>query len=722
MSQIATEAGVRTPATEIIGPIQKRIEQAKRDRARQEPVWHSNRAYAAGKYWLRWSRADRRLKLDPRDVQHGLERTTVDILTQKLWTAIGQLAGVEERRQLLFRREDIPSEDFTKAANDALAYGWDNEWRAPEILASIKRKLVVDGTAAVQCYFDPTVGPELGEMPVGDDQQPIADGQKAREYVANKAEQGQTASYRRVNQGRICWKPRSVFQIIVPPGIENEEDFPWEAIVEAVEIDKLIQRYGDKARGLSEEPLAMLDQIGLKDSIESGFGADPEGDPGVPGKLDKHVALVTYYERPSTKYAKGRVVTYAGNRLLEQVNELPYKRPNGDYHSGIVYFHYWRTEGRFWGRALIEPGKGIQRTYNKRCQQEQLTIDRGQPFILADGTQEIKQTETPLEVVNFEANSGMQPPTAVRGVDVSESLWRSKENLIDDLDRAMGINAVSTGEEATRQTTYAELALRAEKDQVKIDPLREDFQMGVAVLTELSLWDVRRYWPRDKLIAVSGEEDYAEAVNFEAAKLPEFFMTQLAEGVKPRTQAAEIQLVADLWAADQANVAATGGQQPPQLDLEWLAASNKAGKALPFPDSDKDVHGDKARWENSTMLETGEVPEPMYYDPIQIHLPAHRQAQVEAEMADNLDLVDTIEQHLQLHFKVADEQATAQAQGQAEITSQSLEAQGNAEQLAQAQQGQQQSQQSAQEHGQNLQLEAMKQAGQSQQSQTRGTP
>lgn len=716
MSQIATEAGVRTPASEIIGPIQKRVDQGKRDRGRIEPVWHANRAYAAGKYWLRWSRADRRLKLDPRDVQHGLERTTIDILTTKLWTAIGQLAGVEERRQLLFRREDIPSEDFTKAANDALAYGWDNEWHAPEKLATIKRLLVVDGTAAVQCYFDPTAGPELGEMPVKDGQ-PIYDGEQARAYMAESMANGGRPPMQNLNQGRICWKVRSCFQTIVPPGIEDEENFPWEAIVEAVEIDKLVQRYGSKANGLQEEPLAMLEQIGLKDSIESGFGADPEGDPGVPGKLDKHVALVTYFERPSSKYAKGRVVTYAGNRLLEQTNELPYKRPNGDYSSGIVYFHYWRVAGRFWGRALIEPGKGIQRTYNKRAQQEQLTIDRGQPYIFAEETQEVKKTETPLEIVTYEQGASVQAPVPVPGVPVSDSIWKSKEGLKEDLEEALGIHAVSSGEEASRATTYAELALRAEKDAVKIDPLRQDFQAGVAALTELSLWDVRKYWPRDKMIAVAGEDDYAEAISFEASKMPEFFMTQLAEGVKPRTQAAELQLIADLWAADQANAQATA--QPPQLDLEWLAASNKAGKALPFPDSDKDVHGDKARWENSTMLNEREVPEPAYFDPIEIHGPIHRQAQVEAEMAGDLDTYELQEQHLQLHKKVALEQQQAMAESQAQSASALSQAQQQQQAVADQAAQQQQQSQSEQQHGQNLQLEAVKQAGQMQ-SQTRG--
>ena len=99
-SQIVELAGqaVGTPASQILDPIKKRIEQAKRDRSRLEPVWHSNRAYAAGKYWLKWSRADRRLRLDPRD-EAKAERMSIDILTQNLWTALGQLAGAEAQAQ-----------------------------------------------------------------------------------------------------------------------------------------------------------------------------------------------------------------------------------------------------------------------------------------------------------------------------------------------------------------------------------------------------------------------------------------------------------------------------------------------------------------------------------------------------------------------------------------------------------------------------------------------
>jgi len=453
MAQLVdTPAGLSTPAGQIIGPIRNAIEQGKRDRARMEPTWHSNRAMAAGKQWLKWSRADRRLKLDPRDIAGGADRRTVDLLTQNLWTALGQLGGAEARPQLLFRREDIPSEDFTQAANSALQYGWDSEWEANEKLTSVKRKLLVDGTAAIQCLFDPTVGKELGEVPIGPDGQPLLDKEQAYEHVSMMESLGEQAQFKSLKEGRVSWRPLSVFQIITPPGIEDEEDFPWEATIQAVQIDKLLERYGDKARGLKEEPLAVLEMIGLKDSVESAFGSDPEGDPGVPGRLDKHVALVTYYERPSTTHKKGRVVTYAADKLLEVTEELPYVRPNGDRCSGLVYFHYWKVEGRFWGRGLIEPGKDIQRTYNRRIQQEDLTIDRGQPYILATEGQEIKKTTVPLEVI-YESPTVGQPARPQAGIAVHEDIWRSKESMKADLETAMGIHAVSTGEAPQRQTT-----------------------------------------------------------------------------------------------------------------------------------------------------------------------------------------------------------------------------------------------------------------------------
>ena len=440
----------------------------------------------------------------------------------------------------------------------------------------------------------------------------------------------------------------------------------------------------------------MLEQIGLKDSIESGFGSDPEGDAGQPGKLDGHVALVKYRERPSSLHPRGRVVTFCQERLLEPPTEtLPYRRPNGDYHSGLVYFRYWRVEGRFWGRGLIEPGKGIQRTYNKRAQQEATTIDRGQPYVLAERGAKLKKTETPLEVVEYE-QGGAPPPTGVPGIPVHDSIWRSKTELKEDLQTAMGIHAVSTGEAPSRETTYAELALRAEKDRVKLDPIFQDFQDSVAVLTELAIHDIRRYWSQDKLMAITGEEGHAKAVQLKASQIPEFFLTELADNAKPRTQAAEVQLVMDLWNADQAQM-----PEERRLDLSWLKESLEAGKALDFPESVEDIHEQKARWENS-KLAAGEVPKPLEYDPPDVHVPIHREAQVEAEMAADEELWYRIEEHIFFSLQLQQQlmELAAQEAAQAQVTADAASAQAE---------GQQAEEQAEMEQSRTLELEQQRQ-------------
>lgn len=707
MAQVVELAGVRSPVESVLGPIREKIDKARSDRRRFEPTVLSNRAFGAGKPWLQWSRSDRRLRLNPKDVAYGQERHSADLLTQNLWTALGQLSGADDRQDLQFRREDVPSEDFAAVANKAMKYGWEVEWRAPRVFANIKRKLVIDGMAAVQCYFDPSVGKELGEVPVRDGQ-PILDGEDARGYVAGLAEIGLTAEYRMLNEGRICWKPRSFFELLWPPGIEDEEDFPWEAVIHAVPLDKLVERYGDVARQVKPEPLTVMEQLGMKDGVDLAFGTDPEGDPGTPGKLEDHAALIEFYERPTRKFPRGRRLDFAQEVLLDMDDKLPYRTPRGDWRSGIVYFHYWRVEGRFHGRALIEGGKGIQRTYNKRLQQEHLTIDRAQPFVMVDEfTDEdaIKKTPEPMEIVRL-GNPAARPPQIVQGAAVHADIWRSKDGLIQDLERAMGIHGVSTGEAPTRETTYAELALRSEKDRTKLDPITEDFQRGVGELIELSVWDIRRYWSAEKVKAIAGEEEYAEVVNFKGSDLPDFFLVEKAKGSKPRTEAAEIQLVMDLWRASQEEAAAM--QQPPRLDLDWLKGSLEAGKALDFPEGPTDVHVQKARWENTLLLK-GELVEPSYFDPPPVHIPIHREAQVEAQMAGDLDAYETIEMHIQLEEKLADENATKAAFEQ-------MQAQAGLEGELQAQEAQGEQASSEADHQRQLEMQAQQQAAQLEQA------
>jgi hypothetical protein len=50
-----------------------------------------------------------------------------------------------------------------------------------------------------------------------------------------------------------------------------------------------------------------------------------------------------------------------------------------------------------------------------------------------------------------------------------------------------------------------------------------------------------------------------------------------------------------------------------------------------------------------------------YYDPPEVHIPIHRGAQINAEVAGKADLVALIEQHVQEHLEIAQANARIQA-------------------------------------------------------------
>jgi hypothetical protein len=449
MSALSAVPNQPAQGDEVPPEIVKRVEAMAKDRARLEPVWKSNRANAAGHQWLKYSRADRRLVLDPRDIEGGRERTTVNLLSQYLNAALGQLEGADERKDLQFRREDLPSEDFAKAANDATAFGWEAEWEAARQLARVKRRIVVDGTAAIRCYFDPTVGRDLGQVPVGDGQpimrlsmgqdgmasqemiptapgKPILDAEQARTYVAQRQAAGARVQFKQMKEGRIRWRPGSVFNTLVPQGIEDEDEFPFEAWEEAVAIENLLALYGSKAEGLQAESLSATETLGSREQLGDSLGSEDTSQPA--GKLEGYAKVITYFERPTRDHPKGRVVTYAGRKLLNVQEQLPYRTPSGEYHSGIVYFHWNRVEGRFFGIGLVEPGKKIQRLYNRACQEEQVIAECSKPYVLAEEDNEITVPRVSMQVVKY--RKGLNPPQPVQGIGPPNWLAAYKETRL----------------------------------------------------------------------------------------------------------------------------------------------------------------------------------------------------------------------------------------------------------------------------------------------------
>jgi hypothetical protein len=70
-----------------------------------------------------------------------------------------------------------------------------------------------------------------------------------------------------------------------------------------------------------------------------------------------------------------------------------------------------------------------------------------------------------------------------------------------------------------------------------------------------------------------------------------------------------------------------------------------------MPDEPMNIHRHKAQIENQEML-NGQAMGVAYYDPAEIHVPEHRNTQVQAELSGALEVAQIIELHIRQHLQV----------------------------------------------------------------------
>jgi hypothetical protein len=649
-----------------------RIKQAREDRRRFEPAWMENLAFAAGQPYARWSRAQGRV-LVPRDVEEQMERGELyngDVITERRLRLLGELSAEDDRPELLLVDDGSWEEDFQAQCNRAVGYGWDSEWDGDATLLELRQTVIDLGTAAVQVLFDPTAGPvKQGDVPFHQGK-PVHDAAQARQLLADGP--NPAVSMRTIHEGAIRWKVHSPFGFLVPAGVAREKNFPWEILCAPEPISGLQEQYGQAAADLKEDT-DIGNELGV-DQRASGVGGSRQGAGSGSSRLKDHVWVYKCYRRPTAKLPKGRVVILASNSftLLDVRDELPVVAPDGTYVSGISYFHWWRVTGRFWSRALVESMKDIQRRVNKRTNQIDKTIDRGQPYVIVDkGGNAHKRRGWPMEVIAVEPSE--KPPMPVSGVQPGAWMYQDKEDAIGDLDRASGIGQSALGENPENAQTYGQLALLHEQESGKRSAIIKEHKIAIGRLVEASIHFIRTYWGAEKQIRFDADDNHVQADTFNATKLPTGCVVRPAKGsAKPRSQGAEIQKVNDIWTAAlnsqivMANAAAW---------VDWYRNSLEAGEALETPEQPNDEHSEKAENENH-LLATGKPVTVAYYDPPQVHVPIHREAQVAADMSGEMHTVAALESHIQEHLamarQVADQQAAAEApqhaaQAQAEL-------------------------------------------------------
>src|SRR5262245_878334 len=161
--------GRRQTADVVLRDWKKRRDEALEARGPFEQQWKLNEAFAAGNQWLRTDETGRtrRALEDVRSTLRAQGRSVLetDVLTQYLMSAMGKLAALDVRRELLAVGEGINRTMVAVALNQMYGWGSEQEWRGDEACEDILLTIAIYGTCGNRCRYDRSKGLFLGEMP-----------------------------------------------------------------------------------------------------------------------------------------------------------------------------------------------------------------------------------------------------------------------------------------------------------------------------------------------------------------------------------------------------------------------------------------------------------------------------------------------------------------------------------------------------------------------------
>jgi|SRR5215831_2289310 len=609
-------------------------EQYIKDRRRYEPTWHICQSFLAGRQWVGWNHRTRRIVDLPNPADR--ERHTVNVVPQYHQTVLGKLYVEDLRPDLLFSRDDVEAEAVGRHARLLLKYAWENEVDADRRIYLAIHKMLTWGTSALRCVWDPTQGEKIGDFPLGPDDEPIIDPQQARAYVVAAQQQGMQVQFKTIYQGRITWEPLGPFQFLVPPGVEEPDNFQCLFIERPMSVQAAKMRWPETGANLQEQNLRISDARELS--------SDVAGSPAGGGNLKGHVLVTTYYEMPSLEYEQGRTIIYSANTKLEDNQQLPYTL-RGKPHHGVIFYRYHLVDGRFWGKGIVEDLIGPQRQRNRARSQLIEIKDRNLGRVYAR-----KGTLTPanrpvgkiMEVIEIPLHSDF--PQETPGIPPGAWVMQEVEMNDADMDKVAGLREVTLGQAPTGVSAYAAMALLSEQDERRIGPVLKNIRIGIADDVHLTLDLIRRYWPDGKQLAVVGTDGQLDEFIFQRSLLPPEFYVEIAKHAPlPSSPAADAQMVFDIY-----NAAIAAGQPLPP---DWLRDSLQSGRVLPFPTREDQVQRKKAEMEHY-FLHQGQQIMPDPFDIDQLHLMVHRGERFQVQMAPGNELyVQTLLQHEQLHLE-----------------------------------------------------------------------
>ena len=345
------------------------------------------------------------------------------------------------------------------------------------------------------------------------------------------------------------------YRLAIDPLATDLHTARWVMEYQIQPLDWIMETYakqGDGYTGLAEtlEPEKSLSSqmqrfYQLKTSSGVKMPSSAPGSSSNSSDMIENAAVVKeYYERPSRKFPRGRLVVVANGVTLYS-GDSPYSGPDqGDWHP-YSEFRWEVVPGRFWGKSPLDDTTEIQKHINSidaAIILTRKTMAVPQKLIPFDsGIKPGEWTGRPGQEVRFRATGAT--PSTIPGQGVDASVFAEREQRLEDMKNISGAIDILKGDRPPGVTAASALEMLFEVGTGKLRPC-------------LDRWKV--------FVESDQKKQLKWTAKFYKEPRPEFIrkLSRLAEGKIP-LEALDNFIGSDL--RDNANVKIEAGSNIPKL-------------------------------------------------------------------------------------------------------------------------------------------------------------
>lgn len=380
---------------------------------------------------------------------------------------------------------------------------------------------------------------------------------------------------------------------------------------------------------------------------------------GTDAMIENAAVVKTYFEQPSEKHPKGRMIVVAGGLTL-YVGDSPYQGPEqGDWHP-YSEFRWEVLPGRFWGKSPFDDAIEPQRRINsidaatiltrKTMAIPQKLVPKG------SGIKRNEWTGRPGQILEYRAEGGVKPET-VPSQGVDPQIWKEREQCVQDIKQLTGAIDILKGDRPPGVTAASALEMLYEVGTGKLRPVLDRWKMFIESSQKKQLKLISRKYrePRPEFVKMlqSKNKDIPDEL------INRFIGTDLHDNCNVIIEAGSN--VPKLLSARRARLmeaAQTGALQLeiPENRMQFL-------EELGLPGFDQDVSPDvkRAEWENDSMDDIISSPDRppvvLNVDDHKIHLDIHARRMKEPSFMSLPEQVqDIYMKHIEEHQEMIEQE------------------------------------------------------------------